>query len=379
MSLTPELERVPRYRKILRENVSPDLLQPDNLHLWWFPVHAIIIAAAFYLLTAQFSWWTAPILSLVIGHSFACWGFVAHEVCHGGAVHNKKVRHFLTGLCFSPFAIGATLWSRWHNAEHHGNTNHKELDPDRLFMLDEYKHNPVLKFLYKRGPLFRNLVIFGFFSMMMTQHNVTCLFQYSKDPKTTTTERFTMWWQFLLPNILWIGGTLLLGWQVFLFGFIFPLLVANTIVISYIATNHFLNPLADESDVLASSLSVTLPKGFGWLDAVHNHFGAHVAHHLYPHAPSRNNRALEREIARLWPDRYHVMPFHKALQLLWQTPWVYENDGVRLIHPESGETSPTLGNGLELENAKTEILDERAPTISHLREENGKRVLSEHP
>ena len=340
------MERVPRYRKILRENVAPELLVPDNYHLLWIPFHLAIIGVGLFLLTTQFSYWTAPFLSLVIVHSFGCLGFVAHETCHGGAISNKTLRHFITGVCVSPCAIGPALWSRWHNAEHHGNTQHKDLDPDRLLFLDEYKNNAVLKFLYRRKPLFRNLVIFGFFSMMMSQHNITCLLTYSSNEKTSKAERFEMWWQFLLPNVLWIGGTLLLGWQVLVFGYLIPLLAANALVISYIATNHFLNPIADENDVLASSLSVTLPKWLGWVDVLHNHFGAHVAHHLYPHAPSRHARELEREIAKLWPERYHVMPWREALHLLWSTPWVYAEEGKELIDPQTGGRTPTLGLGL---------------------------------
>lgn len=337
---------IPRYRQIVRSNVDPKLLKADNLHLLWMPVHLTVIGVCLWLLTVHFSYWTAPFLALIVGHSFACLGFVAHEVCHGGAVKNKTFRHLLTGICFSPFAIGPYLWSRWHNTEHHGNTQDKELDPDRLFMLDEYKNNPVLRFLYKRGPLFRNLVIFGFFSMMMSQHNVTCIIKYMGESKSTLRDRATMMFQFIFPNLLWIGGTALLGWPVLVFGFVIPLLVANTIVISYIATNHFLNPLADESDVLASSLSVTWPKSLIWVDTLHCHFGAHVAHHLFPHAPTRHARELESKLAQLWPDRFHSMPFGQALKLLWRTPWVYDNAGVALVNPETGSQSPTLGLGL---------------------------------
>ncbi|HSI72058.1 MAG TPA: fatty acid desaturase [Fimbriimonas sp.] len=338
---------IPRYRQILRRELPDHLFQPDNRNLLWFVPHSLIIGLGLWLLTAHFTWWAAPLLSLVIGHSFACLAFLGHETCHGGALKNKRLRWFLTGVAFSPLAIGPTLWNRWHNAEHHGNTQHKELDPDRLFTLDEFKFNPTLRWLYNMSPLARNLVIFGFFSLMMTQHNVTVLLMYLRDPKTKPQERAAMIAEFLIPKALWIGISLALGWQVFLFGYFVPLLVVNTIVISYIATNHFLNPLADHSDVLASSLSVTLPRWLGWLDVLHLHFGAHVAHHVFPQAPTRHARYLEEEIAERWPDRFHSMPFHKALKLLWDTPWVYTSDGQDLIDPKVGEILPTLGRGLK--------------------------------
>ena len=339
---------IPRYRQILKKEVPAQYLRPDNLHLLWFIPHIAIISGCYWALAVHFSWWLAPILSIVVGHSFGCLGFVAHETCHGGAIKNKKLRHFLTSAAFSPFGIGAHLWSKWHNGEHHGNTNHPGLDPDRLFTLEEYKDNPVLKWLYKKSPLARNLVIFGFFSLMMTQHNLYMVYRFLKDPEVTGPEKALIVAEFIIPKTFWIGITLMLGWKVFLFGYIFPLMVGNAMVISYISTNHFLNPLADEADVLATSLSVTLPKSLGWLDFMHCRFGAHVSHHLFPMAPARHARKVEEAIARLWPDRFHSMPMGRAMKLLWNTPWVYTNEGSMLVDPGRDLISPTLGNGLEL-------------------------------
>lgn len=340
---------IPRYRQILKRELPPKYLKPDNWHLLWFLPHFAIIGGSIYLMATQFSWWLAPILALMIGHSIGCLGFVGHEICHGGAIRNKTLRHFLAGVAFSPFGIGPHLWSRWHNAEHHGHTQHKELDPDRLFLVDEYKENPVLKWLYKLSPILRNVVVFGFFSVMMTQHNLTVLISYLRDAKTTLKERWVILYQFILPKALWIGVTLLFGWEILLMGYLVPLMAGNALIISYIATNHFLNPLADEDDTLATTLSVTLPKWLSWLDVLHCRFGAHVAHHLFPQAPARHARKIEAVIQQLWPDRFHVMPFGRALKLLWNTPWVYDNDGKKLLDPERGDVKPTLGHGLEQE------------------------------
>jgi fatty acid desaturase len=202
------------------------------------------------------------------------------------------------------------------------------------------------------SPKARNAVIFGFFSLMMTQHNISMIITYMKDKDCTPRDRAVILFQFLLPKAIWITVTALLGWEVLLMGYVLPLLIGNAIVISYISTNHFLNPLADENDVLASSLSVTMPKWLAWVDVLHLRFGAHVAHHLFPHAPSRYARQIERKIAELWPDRYHEMPITQALKLLAQTPWVYDEDGKALINPETGVKSSTLGNGLAMQSRK---------------------------
>lgn len=337
---------VPNYRNAVKKALPPEVFAPDYGNLVWFPIHAAIIAMGFFLLRDHFTWWSAPLIALALGHTYGCMGFLAHDICHGGTIKRLWLRDLLSGIAFSPFAIGPYLWRRWHNADHHNNTNIEGVDPDHLFMIDEYKHNPVLKFLYRIHPLARNLVIFSSFTFRMTQQMLRMAIVYLRSPKSTSRDRFTILWQLLVPYALWIGGTLALGTQVFWWGYAVPMLVANAMVISYIATNHFLNPLADESDVLATSLTVTLPRWLAWLEPWHQGFGAHVSHHLFPQVSGRNGRIIEAKVAELFPDRYHSMPLFRALYLLWNTPWVYE-DRVTLIDPHREIRSGTLGHGLE--------------------------------
>ncbi len=98
--------------------------------------------------------------------------------------------------------------------------------------------------------------------------------------------------------------------------------------------------------MLATSLTVTLPRGLKWLDPWHQYFGAHVAHHLFPQTPARYTRQIEAKAAELFPDRYHSMTIFQALRMLWKTPWVYE-DHTTFIDPEKQERHPTLGHGLK--------------------------------
>lgn len=336
---------IPNYRQQVRKALPPECLKGDFASLWWFPVHGGIIGTSLWVLTAHFSWWYAPLLSLVIGHSFACMGFVAHDICHGGSIKNPIIRDILAGIGFSAFAIGPYLWRRWHNADHHNNTNVEGVDPDHLFTIEDYKHNAVLKMLYSMSPLARNIVIFSSFTYRMTQQTTAQVISYLRSKKSTNWNRVVIVTQFIVPLAAWIGLTLSLGTQVFWWGFFFPLLVGNSIAISYIATNHFLNPLADDNDVLATSLSVTLPRGLGWLDRWHSSFGAHVAHHLFPQASCRHTREIEKKVEELWPDRYHSMPITTALRLLWNTPWVYEDNNT-FIDPRRQVRAKALGHGL---------------------------------
>jgi fatty acid desaturase len=337
---------IPNYRQTIRKALKQDILKPDPANVAWYLVHFAILALCYWGLTFHFSYWSAPILALLIGHSFGCMGFLAHDIAHGGSIRHPVLRDALAAIGFSPFGISPYLWRRWHNADHHNNTQIEGLDPDHLFTLEHYQTNPVLRWLYRIPPLLRNLIIFSSFTYRMTQQTLRMVGVYLKSPKSTTHHRWTILWQTMLAFAFWIGSTWWLGPHVLLWGYLVPMLFANAMVISYIATNHFLNPLADERDVLATSLSVTLPKGLRWLDPWHHAFGAHVAHHLFPNAPAKYARQIEEKVAELYPDRFHCMPITKALKALWDTPWIYE-DHHTLIDPNRQIRMKTLGNGLE--------------------------------
>ena len=138
-----------------------------------------------------------------------------------------------------------------------------------------------------------------------------------KSPESTLRDKAVILFQFALPLTIWAMGTALLGWQVLVFGLLVPILIANFLVICYIATNHFLNPLADEDDVLATSLSVTLPKWLSWLDPLID-FARTPSHHLFPRR--RQAPAGSKGECGLWPDRYHSADLHAETP--WDTPWV---------------------------------------------------------
>lgn len=341
-----QASNVPNYRKELKRSLPAEVFAADYGNLLWLPVHTALIAGLYWLLATGYSIVWAPFATIAIGHSMGCMGFVAHDIAHGGTVRKLWLRDLLAGWGFSPLWISPLLWRKWHNSDHHNNTQIKGVDPDHLFTIEDYKHNPVLKFLYRLSPLLRNLVIFGSFTFRMTQQTMRMLIVYLRDPETDGRDKAIMLSQTLLQAGLWFGVSAWLGWPVLVWGYVVPLLVLNAMVIAYIATNHFLNPLADESDVLATSLSVTLPGPLKVLDPLHQYFGAHVAHHLFPQAAGKHARTIERKVAELWPDRFHTMPITRALKLLWDTPWVYE-DNATLIDPHRGERSPTLGHGLE--------------------------------
>jgi fatty acid desaturase len=110
---------------------------------------------------------------------------------------------------------------------------------------------------------------------------------------------------------------------------------------SYIATNHFLNPLTEINDPLANSLSVTGPR---WLERLHLEFGYHVEHHLYPTMSGRHAPAVRDVLVRLYGDRYLSLPHTRALHLLYTRPKLHDTHDT-LINPRTRATFNTLAPG----------------------------------
>jgi len=141
--------------------------------------------------------------------------------------------------------------------------------------------------------------------------------------------------------LFWVGVLALVGPWSFLFIYVVPLLVANAIIMSYIATNHFLNPLTEVNDPLANTLSVTAPR---WLEWLHLQFGYHVEHHLFPMVSGRHAPAVRDALVRLYGDRYLSMPHARALRLLYTRPKLHDTHDT-LIDPRTMRTFETLAPG----------------------------------
>jgi fatty acid desaturase len=118
----------------------------------------------------------------------------------------------------------------------------------------------------------------------------------------------------------WVVLGFAVGWPAFLFAVVLPLLVANSIVMGFILTNHSLSPHTAVNDPLVNSLSVTAPRSVEWLTL---RFGYHVEHHLFPWMSSRHAPLLRHMIRARWPERYQSMSLWHALAALHRTGRVY--------------------------------------------------------
>jgi fatty acid desaturase len=327
------------YVRELRRHLAPETSRPARSRLWFIPGHLGAIAIASHAIAGGWiPYLLVPLLSLVIGMSFAGLTFVAHEAIHGGIVRSRTARWIVGWVGFLPFTLSPRLWAAWHDRVHHANTNLAD-DPDMYPTLAEYRANGRIRFFINafslggrrwRGAL---SLVLGF--TVQSAHQL-CV---ARRRGFLTPRGF---WIAIAETsagvAIWAAVAMAVGFVPFLFVFVLPLLVANAIVMAFILTNHSLSPRVEVDDPLVSGLSVTAPR---WVEWITLQFGYHVEHHLFPAMSSRHAGAVRDLVRARWPARYQSMPLRTAMRELHRTARVYK-DASTLIDPRSGREYSTL-------------------------------------
>jgi fatty acid desaturase len=307
--------------------------------LVFLPVQLVIVVMA--TLAISRGWiplYLAPLASIAIGAAFAMMAFVTHEVLHGAIIGGRHWQRVLGWVGFLPFALGPTLWTRWHNRTHHSGAN-QLYDPDRYPTLEEYKTMRAARVLVDgfspgakrlRGVL---TLAFGF-----TGQIIQVLLTSKRRDIMTAREQRVAFVEMLLAVAVWAAVGFAIGLVPFIFAYVIPLAIANACVMAFILTNHSLNPVVTIDDPLASGLSVTLPRPIEWLTLG---FGYHVEHHLFPAMSTRHARTVRAVLQERWAKSYHSMPLFKALLELHRSARVYK-DATTLVDPRTGTEFPTL-------------------------------------
>lgn len=328
------------YARALKPELPASALVPARSRLLWLPLHVINISVCIIAL-AQ-SWvpgWLVPLVSLLIGGSFAGLTFLGHETLHGSVVRGRRALRLIGSLCFAPFMISPRLWIAWHNRVHHGNTNRPGADPDSYPSVEEYRLHRSVRFVTDHlGPgrsrpngLFALLIGFSVQSGHMLLRSQALGLLSASERRSALIESGA-------AAAGWVALAVLLGLPTFIFAFVLPLFVANAIVMAFILTNHSLSPQTDVNDPLLNSLSVTVPR---WVDWCTLRFGFHVEHHLFPWMSSRHAPAVRTLIRSRWGERYQSMPLSRALLALHRTGRVYKN-ATTLADVPGGKEWPTL-------------------------------------
>jgi fatty acid desaturase len=337
--MSTSLTLVPQavYVHELRAELPADAFDPATSRLAWIPLHlAVIVSATIAIAAGWIPWPGIPVLSLVIGASFAGLTFIAHEAIHGGMGTGRATRMIVGWIGFLPFTVSPRLWASWHDRVHHANANRDD-DPDVYPTVAEYRASGRVRFFIDAfslgGRRWRGVLslILGFTVQSVHQLFLARRFMKPRDYRLAIAET-------LAGVAVWAVVAILVGWVPFLFVFVTPLLVANAIVMSFILTNHNLSPRVAINDPLVSGLSVTAPRWIEWMTL---QFGYHVEHHLFPAMSSRHAPSVRTLLRRRWPERYQSMSLRSALVRLHDTARVYKDD-VTLVDPRSGREFPTL-------------------------------------
>jgi fatty acid desaturase len=330
-----ELQPASTYVKELRTRLPSKVFAPARSRLWWIPVHLALITAGILVLAAGgLPWIAVPLVSLVIGASFAGLTFVGHELLHGGIIRgHARLRSVLGWICFAPFTLSPRLWIAWHNRTHHAHTNDTAKDPDMYPNLAHYDEGGRAKFSVdnfaiggnrKRGML---SLVLGFIVQ-----SKGILFGGRARIGMSRRAYAGAFAETLLMLVLWTGLAFAIGGVAFIFAFVLPILIADVVMMAFILTNHGLNPGTEVNDPLVNSMSIQLPRWLEWLTLG---FGYHVEHHLFPGISTRHGDLIRDAIRERWPERYHSMPLLHALRSLHVTGRVYK-DEMTLSDPRSG-------------------------------------------
>ncbi len=338
-----EQHTVQQYAREVRAHLPPAVLQRTPSRLLWLPLHlGIIVALAAVVIMAAPPWYVSVLCALVAGHSWGCLGFLAHEAMHHALVKNWLVERLVAYCGFGLYGLSPALWSAWHNQAHHGNTGKRVADPDGFGDLRFWQKNAVVRALetlspgsgYKRSGAF----LFIWFSL----HSLLVLvFHSHRNDYYARVSRRVVYAESAAMVAFWIAVGWLVGPHAFLFIYVVPVLIANATIMSYIATNHFLNPLTETNDPLANTLSVTNAR---WLEVLHLQFGYHVEHHLFPTLSGRNAPAVRNLLVQLYGERYLTMPHGDALRLLYARPKVHATHDT-LVDPRTGAVFNALAPG----------------------------------
>ncbi|HET7545361.1 MAG TPA: acyl-CoA desaturase [Polyangiaceae bacterium] len=327
------------YVRELRPRLKRGAFRPARSRLWWLPAHLAVITLCISALRQHWlPWLLAPLLSLVIGLSFAGLTFLGHETLHGAIVRSPRLRYLVGWLGFAPFVVSPRLWLAWHNRVHHGSTQREGKDPDAYPTLREYRHSRAIRLATRIAPGLGRLRGASTPLLGFSVQSLHMLFAARTRGFLSNRERAYASAETLLGVALWTSLAFALGGLLFLFAFVLPLLVANAVVMSFILTNHSLSPLTELNDPLRNTLSVTTPRVVEWLTLG---FGYHVEHHLFPTMSARHAPEVRALLLAHYPERYQSMPLCRATAALHRSARVYK-DATTLIDPSSGREWPAL-------------------------------------
>ena len=299
------------------------MAQPRKL--WLLFAHLLIVATGYLGFRNTHSTAHYAALSLITAHSMACIAFLSHELSHGSIIRLRWLRYCLEVVFWGLNVISATVWKRVHNQTHHVHTNTPE-DPDRQFLKSEeslltrwysrlfYPHRHTMRW---------NPLVAVHFVPYILRNTVAAFYPNSTKltlvpfkPSYAPKQRIVIIIELVVIVVIQIGIFHAVGsrWFAYLWASPIVVLFTSSVVMAYVFTNHFLNPLGEITDPLAATTSVVVSPIF---DRLHSNFSYHVEHHLFPQIRSDFYPYVSEMLQQKYPDRYHRIPIGKAWHSLW--------------------------------------------------------------
>ena len=321
------LELLPHshYLRQIRPLLPPDAFAPAPGKLWIMAVHLIIITLAYVGFRYSMATWLWLTLSIIIGHSLGCLAFLSHELSHGVMIRGARLRYCLEVLFWGLNIIPATIWRRVHNQTHHVETN-TLCDPDRRFRKSENSFSvrcySRMFYPHRQAAWWNPLVAFQFIPYIVG--NIFAAFcprsfklgLLHSTPSYTPIQRLCVAVELSVIITIQVGVFHLVGHRLLPYLWAGPvaLLWMSAVVMTYVFTNHFLNPLGEITDPLAGSTSVVVWSTF---DRLHSNFSYHTEHHLFPKMNSNFYPIISKLLQERFPGRYHRVSLGTAWRRLW--------------------------------------------------------------
>lgn len=319
-------------RRRIRAELPEDTFDRQPLRaLWFVPVGLTAVAGIAAIVVLRPAWYVALAIGVVVGHCLAVLGFLAHEALHGSLVGSHPLQTFLGYVGFAPMLVSPTLWRTWHNQVHHGKTNRGNSDPDGFGTLTRFEKAPSTRFVARLAPGSRRPLSYLFLTYWFVFHGQVVLWLQAPQLRSfARMDHRRARIDTVVSLALWLVVAVLAGPWLAVFAVVVPLVVANVVVMGYIATNHFLRPLTRSNDPLENSMSVTTPE---LVDRLHFRFSHHVEHHLFPTMSAKHAPRVRRWLQANEADRYVSPPHWRAIAYLYRTPRVYL-DATTLVDPD---------------------------------------------
>lgn len=314
--------------KALRDALPKEAFEPAPKRLISLFVHAMLVSGGFYFAGHTNSLLALTISAVVAGHSLAAIGFLSHELTHGVIIRNKFLLFLAEKFFWGIALVSPTMWRRAHNQTHHSYLNTPK-DCDRRFLETEKTkfHQWYALLIYPNAEMFPwNPLIWVYMNLYFFRNTLAVFVKrkigLSMAPALPGYRKGDA--RKVMLDLLFILAILCLlfflgGFSFFRFTEMLVLsqLIASVIVMAYIFTNHMLNPVTAEKDVINSSTSVIVP---AWLDWLHAHYSYHTEHHVFPTLNSDYYPRLSVLLQERFPNQYRRIPIGEAWRLLWKTP-----------------------------------------------------------